>query len=87
MRFRRKIARKRTNPDKIQNFGAATSSEALPNARALATSYAAEVIRPSFDDLVEMSDVSVAAAAGAELPEPFVALARRGKTRGSRRRV
>ncbi|MDW5318506.1 hypothetical protein [Rhizobium sp. PL01] len=33
---------------------------------------AVEAIRPSFDDLVELADVSVEAAAGAEMPEAFV---------------
>jgi len=41
---------------------------------------ATEAIRPSFDDLVEMSDVSVAAAAGADMQEAFVALARRAQS-------
>jgi hypothetical protein len=45
---------------------------------------ATEAIRPSFDDLVEMSDVSVAAAAGATMPEAFVALARRAQSVGWR---
>lgn len=44
---------------------------------------AAEAIRPSFDDL-EMSGVSVAAAAGADMPEAFVALAHRAQSVGWR---
>lgn len=43
---------------------------------------AVESIRPSFDDLVELADVSVEAAAGAEMPEAFVALARRAESMG-----
>lgn len=45
---------------------------------------AAEAIRPSFDDLVDMSGVSVAAAAGAHMPEAFVALAHRAQSVGWR---
>ena len=41
-----------------------------------------EAIRPSFDDLVELSDVSVEAVAGPEMPEAFVALARRAESMG-----
>jgi hypothetical protein len=41
---------------------------------------AVEAIRPSFDDLVELADVRVEAAAGAEMPEAIVALARRVDT-------
>lgn len=43
---------------------------------------AVEAIRPSFDDLVELADVSVEAAAGPEMPEAFVALARRAESMG-----
>lgn len=45
---------------------------------------AVESIRPSFNDLVELSHVSVEAAAGAEMPEAFVALARRAESMGWR---
>ncbi|CAN7210463.1 hypothetical protein LJR235_000642 [Pararhizobium sp. LjRoot235] len=45
---------------------------------------ATAAIRPSFDDLVEMSGVSVAAAAGADMPEAFVALAHRAQSVGWR---
>jgi hypothetical protein len=40
---------------------------------------AVEAIRPSFDDLVSLADLSVEAAAG---PEAFVALARRADSVG-----
>jgi hypothetical protein len=43
---------------------------------------AVESIRPSFNDLVELSHVSVEAAAGAEMPEVFVALAQRAESMG-----
>jgi hypothetical protein len=43
---------------------------------------AVEAIRPSFHDLVELADVSVEAAAGPEMPEAFVALARRAESMG-----
>lgn len=43
---------------------------------------AVEAIRPSFGDLVEFAAVSVEAAAGPEMPEAFVALARRAESMG-----
>lgn len=43
---------------------------------------AIEAMRPSFDDLVELADVSIEAAAGPEMPEAFVALARRAESMG-----
>ncbi|WP_426233027.1 hypothetical protein [Pararhizobium sp. DWP3-4] len=43
---------------------------------------AVEAIRPSFDDLVELADVSIEAAAGPQMPEAFVALARRAESMG-----
>jgi hypothetical protein len=43
---------------------------------------AVEAIRPSFDDLVQLADVSVEAAAGPDMPEAFVALARRAESVG-----
>ena len=43
---------------------------------------AVEAIRPSFDDLVQLADVSVEAAAGAEMPEELVALAHRAESMG-----
>lgn len=45
---------------------------------------AVEAIRPSFDDLVSLADVSVEAAAGPDMPEAFVALARRAESMGWR---
>lgn len=43
---------------------------------------AIEAIRPSFDDLVELSDISLGAAAGTDMPEALVALARRAESVG-----
>ena len=43
---------------------------------------AVEAVRPSFDDLVSLADVSVEAAAGPDMPETFVALARRAESVG-----
>ncbi|WP_075289424.1 hypothetical protein [Pararhizobium arenae] len=43
---------------------------------------AVAAIKPSFDDLAELSDVNVAAAAGPDLPEVFEALARRAESVG-----
>ena len=43
---------------------------------------AVEAVRPSFDDLVSLADVSVEAAAGPDMPETFLALARRAESVG-----
>lgn len=43
---------------------------------------AVEAIRPSFDDLVSLANVRVEAAAGPDMPEVFVALARRAESMG-----
>lgn len=43
---------------------------------------AVEAIRPSFDGLVELADVSIEAAALPEIPGAFVALARRAESVG-----
>ena len=43
---------------------------------------AVEAIRPSFDDLVSLADLSVEAAAGPDIPEAFIALARRAESMG-----
>ena len=43
---------------------------------------AIEAIRPSFDDLVELSDISLGAAAGTDMPEALTALARRAESVG-----
>jgi len=43
---------------------------------------AVEALRQSFEDLVELGDLSVEAAAGPEMPEAFVALARRAGSMG-----
>lgn len=43
---------------------------------------AVEAIRPSFNDLVTLADVSVEAAARPGLPEAFIALARRAHSMG-----
>lgn len=43
---------------------------------------AVEALRPSFNDLVSLADVSVEAAAGPDMPETFAALARRAESVG-----
>ncbi|WEZ85430.1 hypothetical protein P6U16_25380 (plasmid) [Rhizobium sp. 32-5/1] len=43
---------------------------------------AVEALRPSFDDIVQLANVSVEAAAGPEMPEAFVALAQRAESVG-----
>ena len=43
---------------------------------------AIEAIKPSFDDLAEIAQVNVAAAAGPDMPEVFEALAKRAESVG-----
>ena len=56
--------------------------KSIPGPETTAETDAKEAIRPSFDDLVDLSDISLGAAAGTDMPEALVALARRAESVG-----